>query len=390
MDLTGVTSAELTTEGKKAMENTIAELTGLPASNVILVRTVSSTPVESALRKRLRSEATTYTLKEEVLSKVDMSKDYDPGTQLELQCNNYQQKLGTFVTDGSMQVTLRAQAALLSASELANVIIPHDLVISYSTCKNFPDDSNASLNSNNSTTSKLAMGYVAAICTVTLFFVAMCLCCLYLCLYVYREKSYDKADENKEVEMAPPSRNGKDYFNDSFLNESSFTGIYDCSDAVDNTVLVFLSSSEDEVAADAFGFVPRRRQVAIEPTKNNINNNNMSKSFTKSVMDLDDFINSFSDSNDNSRAAITPITSNNNISKTFTKSVMDLDDFINSFSPDSNHGKMKLPMFEEKGSSDSQANSETVSDNGSATNNPPAVHHNAVNIMLEEEEVKEV
>jgi hypothetical protein len=385
MDLTGVATAELTTEGKKAMENTIAELTGLPVSNVILVRTVSSTPVESALRKRLRSEATTYMLKEEVLSKVDMGKDYDPGTQLELQCNNYQQKLATYITDGSLQVTLRAKAALLGASELSNVIIPHDLVITYSTCKNLPDDSNAGVDSNSSATSQLAMGYVAAICTVTLFFVAMCLCCLYLCLYVYREKSYDKADENKEVEMAPPSRHGKDYLSDSFLNESSFTGIYDCSDAVDNTVLVFLSSSEDEVAADAFGFVPRKRQVAIEPTKSN-NNNNMSKSFTKSVMDLDDFINSFScDSNDNSRSAIGPThnnSANSNISKSFTKSVMDLDDFISSFSPGSSDEKMKLPIYEEEGSSDSQENSETVRDNSSGANKPPTVHNNAVNTLL--------
>jgi hypothetical protein len=277
MDLTGVLTAELTTEGRRAMENTIAELTGLPTSNVILIRTVSSTPVENALRKRLRSEATTYILKEEVLSSVDMGKDYDPGTQLELQCNNYQQKLGTFVTDGSFQVTLRAQAALLSASELSNVIIPHDLVIIYSTCKNIPDDSNAVVNSNSSATSKLAVEYVAMICSLTLFFVALCLCTLYICVYVYREKQDDKIADNEKVEME-----------DSFFNESSFTGIYDCHDEVDSTVLVFLSSSEDEIAADAFGFVPRRSEPVEGP------NGNTNRNFTKNVMDLDDFMNSFS------------------------------------------------------------------------------------------------
>jgi hypothetical protein len=353
MDLNNVATPELTDAGRKVMENTIATLTGLPASNVILIRTVTATPVD-----------TTYVLKEEVLSKVDMSQDYDPGTQLEFQCNNYQQKLATYITDGSLQVTLRAQAVALGATELANVVIPHDLVIVYTPCKNVPDNvankNETTVNSNSSVTSKLSIGYVAAICTLVLFFVAMCLCCLYLCLYFYREKSYDKVDENEKVEMAPPSRNGKTYVNDSFLNESSYSGIYDCSDAVDNTVLVFLSSSEDEIAADAFGFVPRKRQVAVEPTYGNNNNNN-------------------------------------SINQSFTKSVMDLDDFINSFSRESDDEEMKLPIFDEEGNSFSQDNSETVSDSGSGsasrTNSPPMtseVHNNAVNIMLEEEKVEEV
>jgi hypothetical protein len=341
MDLTGVLTAELTTEGRKAMENTIAELTGLPTSNVILIRTVSSTPVESALRKRLRSEATSYILREEVLSTVDMSNDYDPGTQLEVECSNYQQKLATFVTDGSFQVTLRAQAGLLSANELFNVVVPRNLVIAYSTCKDVPDDSNAVVNSNSSTTSKLATGYVAMICTLTLFFVALCLCCLYASVYFYREKSDNQTEVNDKVEMAP----GKDFANDSFLNESTFSGIYDCHDEVDNTVLVFLSSSEDEVAADAFGFVPRKREPVEGPNGNN--------------------------------------------NQSFTKSVMDLDDFVNSFSRDSD---------------DSQKNSETVSGSvcgsggssgsGSRTNSPPTLytsgHIDAVNIMMQEQEQNEV
>jgi hypothetical protein len=356
MDLNNVATPELTDAGRKVMENTIATLTGLPASNVILVRTVSATPVESALRKRLRSEATTYMLKEEVLSKVNMNSSYDPGTQLDVQCKNYQQKLATYIIDGSLQVTLRAQAVALGAPELANVVIPHDLVIVYTPCKNVPDyvpnvpnKNETTVNSNSSVTRQLNVGFVAAICTLVLFFVAMCLCCLYLCLYFYREKTYDKVDENEKVEMAPPSRNGKTYVNDSFLNESSYSGIYDCSDAVDNTVLVFLSSSEDEVAADAFGFVPRRRQVAVESTYDN----------------------------------------NNNINQSFTRSVMDLDDFINSFSRESDD-EMKLPIFDEEGNSDSQDNSETVSGSGSGANSPPTVHNNAVNALLEEEEMKEV
>jgi hypothetical protein len=269
MDLAGVLTAELTAEGKKAMENTIAELTGLPTSNVNLVRTVSSTPVESrTLRKKLKSEATTYTLREEVFSSVDMGNDYDPGTQLELQCNNYQQKLGTFVTDGSFQVTLRAQAALLSASELSNVIIPHDLVITYSTCKNVPDDT--VVDSNSSTKAKLAVGYVATICSVTLFSVALCWVCLYVFVYYYHDKK-----EEKNTEKVQASRHGK---NDA--NESSFAGIYECNDNVDNTVLYCLSSNDedDEDTKDAFGFVPRK----------------INKIFTNSVMDLDDFMKSFS------------------------------------------------------------------------------------------------
>jgi hypothetical protein len=226
MDLTGVLTAELTPEGKKAMENTIAVLTGLPTSNVNLVQTVSSTPVGVPLGStpaKLRSEATTYILKEEVLTKVDMSKDYDPETQLESQCNNHQQKLGTFVNDGSFQVTLRAQAALLSASELANVVVPHDSVISYSTCQNVVD---ASVDSNNkSASSKLAAGYVAAICAVALFVAALCFCCLYG--YMFEKK------ENEKVEMVPEKvcqmkDAGK---HDSF--KSSFAGIYDCNDEVD-------------------------------------------------------------------------------------------------------------------------------------------------------------
>jgi hypothetical protein len=297
MDLTGVLTAELTAEGKKAMENTIAELTGLPSSEVNFVRTVSSTPVESStLQKKLRSEATTFILREEILSSVDMSKDYDPGTQLELQCNNYQQKLSTFVTDGSFQVTLRAQAALLSASELANVIIPHDLVITYSTCKNIPDDSNVSSNSNSSTSSKLAVGYIATICSLTLFCIALCWFCLYYFMYYYHKK------EDEKVEKVPASRR---------VNDSSFAGIYEYNDNLDNTVLFCLSANEDEeVTKDPFGFVPRK-----------FNKN--------SFMDLDGFMNSFSraetvtsggsSGSDNSRSNSPPTlyTNAHNLDRTF-------------------------------------------------------------------------
>jgi hypothetical protein len=228
MDLTGVLTADLSPEGKQAMENTIAVLTGLPTSNVNFVQTVSFTPVGVPLGsngKKLRSEGITYTLKEEVLTKVDMNKDYDPETQLESQCNNQQQKLGAFVADGSFQVTLRAQAATLKATELANVIISNDLVISYSTCQNVVDLSNANTDSKSSASSKLAAGYVAAICIVAIFFAAICLCCLYG--YVFEKKEIEKVEMTPE-KVCQVKDAGK---HDSF--KSSFAAIYDCNDEVD-------------------------------------------------------------------------------------------------------------------------------------------------------------